>query len=36
MIYTHFTEEAERDALVALECLMAAVGSKTKRIQDQH
>ena len=33
MIYTHFTEEAERDALVALENLMTAAGSKTKRIQ---
>jgi integrase/recombinase XerD len=32
MIYTHFTEEAERDALGALENLMTAVGSKTKRI----
>lgn len=33
MIYTHFTEEAEQDALVALESLMVAAGSQTKRIQ---
>ena len=35
MIYTHFTQEVERDALVALERLMAAVGSPTMRIQSK-
>lgn len=33
MLYTHFTEEAEQDALVALESLMAAAGSQSRRIQ---
>ena len=33
MIYTHLTEEVERDALGALESLMEAVGSKTRRIK---
>lgn len=32
MIYTHFSQEVERDALTALENLMAAVGSKRKRV----
>jgi site-specific recombinase XerD len=31
LIYTHFSPEVERDALTALENLMAAVGSKGKR-----
>ena len=33
MIYTHFTQEVERDALVALENLMTAVGSPTTRVK---
>jgi site-specific recombinase XerD len=32
MIYTHFSQEVERDALTALENLMAAVGAKGKRV----
>ncbi len=31
MIYTHFTQEVERDALTALESLMAAVSAKRQR-----
>ena len=33
MIYTHFTQEVEHDALAALERLMAAAGSPTTRIR---